>query len=174
MNSDYKIILLNTLFTMYFVFKYEFNIIIPIISLVSFVFFKIMVTYYSSFKGNSNQYDDKIGYMIYEKNLYPYEMLLLLVTLLFMTEYYNLQYFVTILLIYMKVLNYEYIRVVDDNYYLVDFKLSRTIICITMLLMCHYSQLLLVKDEISNISSIMTFLCQFELYTIDYDITIVY
>ena len=177
MNSDYKIILLNTLFTMYFVFKYEFNIIIPFLSLISFLILKLLNINYNSFEYHNYQIENKIGYEIYEiyeNNICYSPLLILIITLLIITNMYELQIILTILLIYVKLQNYDYIRVIDDNYYLVDFKLTRTIICITFLLMCHYSQLLNNDMEnMENIYKLIIFVSQNVLYTIDYDINLV-
>jgi hypothetical protein len=169
MNFDYKVILLNTLCTLYFIFKYEFNIIIPIISLVCFNFLKQINHYYNYIEYSNFEKENKIGYEIYENNKCYSLSLLLVITLLTITNMYELQIFITILLIYIKIENYEYVRLMD--YYLVDFKLTQTILFSTFLLMCHYSQIL--KNDFENISKIIIFISQNLLYTIDYDINVV-
>ena len=171
MNFDYKLIILNTLCTMYFILKYDFSILIPIISLINFTLLKFLNLYYNSIEYYNYQKENRVGYEIYEKNIFFSPVLLFLISLLSITNMYELQIFVSILLIYIKLENYEYVRLVDNNYYLLNLKLTQTIILSTFLLMCHYSELINTHSNITN--KIIIFLSQNAIFTIDYDINII-
>ena len=87
---------------------------------------------------------------------------------------YEFQIFFTILMFLMKIQNYDYVRIIKDNYYLVDFNLTKTILFSTFLLMSHYFQILNSGLCINcNITRMLIFICQSLLYMIEYDIKVV-
>jgi hypothetical protein len=174
-NYDLKIILLNSLCTIYFVLKYQFNIFIPLVSILTFNSLKLINTYYSSFKYYNYIKENKIGYEIYEKNVYFSPLFTLLVGILSLTNMYELQMFLTVLLFLMKIQNYDYVRIIKDNYFLVNYDLTKTIIFSTFLLMSHYVEILNNETCENNIcnNKLIIFISQNILYMIEYEIKLI-
>jgi hypothetical protein len=174
-NDDLKLILLNSLCTIYFILKYQFSIFIPIMSLLIFNSLKLINIYYKYFKYINYKNENKIGYEIYEKYVYCSPLFTLLIGILSLTNMYELQIFLTVLLFLMKIQNYDYVRILKDNYYLVNYDLSKTIIFSTFLLMTHYLQIIkngtCVNDMCNN--KLIIFISQNILYMVEYDIKII-
>lgn len=165
LNDDYKVIGFTCLSTLYLIFTYGGNFLIPIISFMIYSFLKVMAKYYNVLEYIKFEREDKVAYEIYEQTG------IFVVPLFFFTmfacifNFYHLQLFITTLLLIDKYTEYVMVHIDLDIFYLNNYYLTGTVLISSLLLTIHANQI----EQSNYILNIFAFIGHNALVSITYN-----
>lgn len=165
LNDDYKVIGFTCLSTLYLIFTYGGNFLIPVISFIIYSFLKVMAKYYNVMEYIKFQREDKVAYEIYEKTgtfIFPVFLFTMFACIF---NFHHLQLFITTLLLIDKYTEYVTVHIDLDNFYLNNCYLTGTVLISSLLLTIHASQI----EDSNYILNIFAFFGHNALVSITYN-----